>query len=84
MRKYVIAIIAVVALLASTMPVSADTAFNDMSKCVQSWGKGCGGSASTAAATPAMTQPRPKTAVDAIGNVTPTATDNSGKTKLGQ
>ena len=82
MRKYVIAILAVVALVASTMPVSAETAFNDMSKCIQGWGKcGASGTSTTAAA---VTTPRPKSAVDAIGNVTPTCTDNSGKTKLGQ
>jgi len=81
MRKYIIVLIAAVALLASTMPVSAETAFNDMSKCIQSWGKECAkGTTSTAAAT----TPKPKATVDAIGNVIPTGTDNSGKTLLGQ
>lgn len=80
MRKYIIALIAVMALLAGTMPASADTMFNDMSKCIQSWGKECAPGTSTAAAT----QPKPKTSTDAIGNVTPTGTDNSGKILLGQ
>ncbi|GEM_PF-6472953 len=80
MRKYIIVLIAAAAFLVSTMPVSADTAFNDMSKCIQSWGK----EGASAPSTTAATQPKPKTSTDAIGNVIPTGTDNSGKTLLGQ
>lgn len=87
MRKYIIVLIAVVALLASTMPVSAETAFNQMSTCIKSWGKGCGSGTSTTAAAPAAaatTTPKPKWTTDVLGNKVSTGTDNSGKTYLGQ
>ena len=79
MKKYFIALIAVAALIASTMPVSADTAFNDMSKCIKNWGKECKSGTSTAA----KTMPKAKSTTDTLGNKIPTSTDNSGKTKLG-
>ncbi len=52
MKKYFVIVIAAVVFCALAMPACADTVFNDMSKCVKSWGKGCGecGGDKTAAA----------------------------------
>lgn len=85
MKRYFVVLVAVVALLASAMPASAETAFNEMSKCIKTWGKGCSGTGTSAGtSTAAVTRAKPKTSKDAIGNITPTGTDNSGKTLLGQ
>lgn len=84
MKKYFIAIIVVVAFVASTMPVHADTAFNDMSKCIKTWGKGCCGECGGTKA-PAATTGKKGCAcmTDALGNKVPCQTNNSGKTSLG-
>ena len=85
MKRYFIISIAVAALLAGTMPVGAETVFNQSSKCIQNWGKGCGGCSSAKAAAPAPAKNKKccckKT--DALGNTTPCCTSNSGKVKLG-
>jgi len=67
------------------MPVSAETTFNEMSKCVQSWGKGCCADSKGAktAATPAGDKKCCCTETDALGNKVNTRTNNSGKTRLG-
>ena len=86
MKKYFIISIAVAALFAGTMPVGAETGFNEMSKCIQSWGKGCCGSgnAKTAAApAPAADKKCCCKKTDVLGNKVPCCTSNSGKVKLG-
>ena len=80
MKKYFIISIAVAALFAGTMPVGAETPFNDMSKCIQGWGKGCGG---TKTAAPACAKKCCCKKTDALGNKVDTRTNNSGKTRLG-
>ena len=85
MRKYVFISIAVAALFAGTVPVGAETGFNQMSKCIQSWGKGCGeckGSQAQAAAPVKSKRCCVKT-TDTLGNKVDTGTNNSGKTRLG-
>ena len=83
MKKYFIISIAVAALFAGTMPVGAETVFNDMSKCVKSWGKGCEAckGSKDQAATPKKVKPAMTT--DTLGNKIDTGTNNSGKTRLG-
>ena len=83
MKKYFIISIAVTALFAGIVPVSADSVFNDMSKDIQNWGKGCGGCASAKAAVPATTKKCCKMKTDTLGNKVPCCTNNSGKTRLG-
>ena len=83
MKKYFIISIAVVALFAGTMPVGAETCFNEMSKCVQSWGKGCGKCGGQGAAVPAKNKKCCCKKTDVLGNKTPGCTDNCGKTRLG-
>lgn len=78
MKKYVMILMAAAVLVAIAMPVRAETAFNEMSKCVQSWGKGC-----CEACKGGKTAPKAMTATDALGNKVSTVTDNSGKSKLG-
>lgn len=81
MRKYFIAVIVVLALVALSIPASAETVFNECSKCIMKWGKGCPPCGSTQAASAAT--PKASTATDVLGNKIPCATDNSGKTHLG-
>ena len=83
MKRYFIISVAVVALFAGTIPVSADSAFNDMSKCIQSWGKGCGCCGGAKAAAPATTKKCCCKKTDVLGNKVDTGTNNSGKTRLG-
>ena len=86
MKRSIIAIIAVAVFFAFTIPAGAESVFNDMSKCVQSWGKGCSGCGGTQAqakeAAPSKKCCCMKT--DCMGNKVPCGTDNSGKTKLGR
>ena len=83
MKKYFIISIAVAALFAGTMPVGAETVFNESSKCIQSWGKG--GKECKSSKAPAATPKKAKPAMttDTLGNKIPVGTDNSGKTRLG-
>ena len=84
MKKYVVVIIVVLAFLATTMPACADSAFNDMSKCIQGWGKGgtaCGGSQAKAAV-PSKKCCCMKT--DVLGNKVPCCTNNSRKVNPGK
>lgn len=83
MKRYFIISIAAAALLAGTMPVSAETGFNQMSKCIQSWGKGGCECSSAKTAAPAKTKKCCCTKTDTLGNKVPCGTDNSGKTRLG-
>ena len=83
MKKYFIISIAVTALLAGTMPVSAETGFNQMSKCIQNWGKGCGGCKGSKAQAATPKKAKPAMTTDTLGNKVPGGTDNSGKTRLG-
>ena len=85
MKVYFVIAIVAVALVASTMPVSADSTFNDMSKCIQSWGKGCGecGSAKAAAPAPVTGKKCCCKKTDTLGNKVDCCTNNSGKTRLG-
>ncbi|MFA6320314.1 MAG: hypothetical protein WCY36_00460 [Candidatus Omnitrophota bacterium] len=81
MSKYFIVVIAVLALIALSVPASAETVFNEASKCIMDWGKGCKPCSKSAPAQPAATKPACMT--DSLGNKVPCCTDNSGKTKLG-
>ena len=84
MKKYFIVSIAVAALFVGTMPLCAETGFNEMAKCVRSWGKGCGECGSTkAAAAPASSKKCCGMKTDTLGNKVPCGTNNSGKTRLG-
>ncbi|MDD5428384.1 MAG: hypothetical protein PHI58_03995 [Candidatus Omnitrophica bacterium] len=83
MKKYFIVAIAVLALAALSIPASAETVFNEMSKCVKSWGKGCSEPCEPAATSAATPAPKACMKKDVLGNKIPGATDNSGKTKLG-
>ncbi len=82
MKKAFMALMITVAFLAVTMPAGAETIFNEMSKCVQDMGKGCcaskSGETKAAAASPKATK-----TTDVLGNTVSTATDNSGKSRLG-
>ena len=73
MKRCFVAIIAVAGLLVGTMPVSAETAFNEMASCVKSWGKGCEPCKSSGAAATTKKMGCTK-CVDAIGNKVPTGT----------
>ena len=87
MKKYFIISIAVAALFAGTVPVSADSVFNDMSKCVKSWGKGCGecgGAAKEAAAMPDKGKKCCCMKTDVLGNKVPCCTAKSGKVSIGK
>ena len=79
MKKYFVVIIVVLAFLATTMPSFADSAFNDMSKCIQGWGKGCTSCASTQAKEAAPCKKCCCMKTDALGNKVPCCTNNSGK-----
>ncbi len=83
MKKYFIISIAVAALFAGTMPVRAETGFNQMSKCIQNLGKGGGACAAKSEAAPAKAATKAVTTTDTLGNKIPVGTDNSGKTRLG-
>ena len=83
MKKYFIISIAVAALFAGTMPVGAETGFNQMSKCIHNWGKGCGECSSAKTAAPASTKKCCTKTTDTLGNKVDTGTNNSGKTRLG-
>ncbi len=82
MKKGFMALIIAIAFFATAIPAGAETVFNEMSKCIQDMGKGCcaskSGEAKTAAASPKATK-----TTDVLGNTVSTATDNSGKSKLG-
>ena len=85
MKKYFIVIIVVLAFLATTMPVCADSVFNDMSKCIKCWGKECKACAPCAAA-PAKEAAKKACCckkTDVLGNKIDKCTNNSGKTLLG-
>jgi len=84
MKRYLVIFAAAAGLLIGAMPVSADTAFNEMAACVKSWGKcceTCKGGAKTAAK---ACCPKAMTSVDALGNKTSTMTNNSGQIQLGR
>jgi hypothetical protein len=81
--RYFMVLIAVVALLAFAVPASAETCFNEMSKCIQTFGKGCCGGSSAAKTECVKSSPKDVVAVDALGNDVSLVTDNSGKSQLG-
>ena len=83
MKKYFIIGVAIAALFAGTMPAGAETGFNQMSKCIQNWGKGCGGCGSAKVAAPASSKKCCCTKTDILGNKVDIGTNNSGKTRLG-
>ena len=83
MKKYFIISIAVAALFAGTVSVSADSVFNDMSKCVQGWGKGCKECKSSKAQAATPKKAKPAMTTDTLGTKIDTGTNNSGKTRLG-
>jgi hypothetical protein len=78
MKKYFVIGLVVMAFIALTVPVGADTVFNEMSNCIK--GKGCGmcqkkcEGSQTQAPMAGMCK---KT--DVLGNKVPPCTDNSGK-----
>ena len=78
MKRYFIISIAVAALLAGTMPVGAETGFNEMSKCIQGWGKGCGGCGTAKAVVAAPAPAKDKKCcckkTDVLGNKVPCCT----------
>ena len=84
MKRCFVVIIAVAAFFAGAMPVSAETAFNEMSKCIQTWGKGCGEGTKKSEGAKTTAAPKMTTKTDALWNKTPVGTDNSGKTMLGK
>lgn len=81
MKKYFALVLVVAVICAFAIPACAETVFNDMSKCVQSWGKGC--QPCTSKEAPAAA-PKIVKSVDAIGNQVSLVTDNSGKNMLGK
>lgn len=83
MKKYFIVLTVLAAFFAGTMPVGAETIFNEMSKCVQNIGKGCC-APKAAEAKAAATSPKMVKKTDVLGNKVSTETDNSGKVTLGQ
>lgn len=86
MGKYIVLAIVVLAFFIGTVPVKADTVFNDTSKWIQSWGKGCCTAAKEGTATaPAKAMPmKPIYVKDALGNTVPTQTGDTGKALRGK
>ena len=82
MKKYIVALIAVVMLVASALPACAESVFNDMSKCVQNWGKECKPCASKSAVAGTATKAPRMKVTNPLGNTTPLVTDNSGKVEI--
>lgn len=75
MRKGIVLAIAIAFFFALAIPVSADTVFNEASKCIASWGKPCDTSAKAA---PAKDMSASKASVhgvkDVLNNTVPTGT----------
>ena len=84
MVKKVALVIVALAFFVSIVPAWGDTVFNDASKCIAGWGKGCCTpcAKSTPAAAPVVSKPMAKT--DILGNKVPAQTEKGGKVTLGQ
>ena len=83
MKKCFIVLVVVAAFCAMSIPAYAETVFNEMSKCVQNFGKNCPpcGTKSSGAD---VTAPKIVKSVDALGNKVSLVTDNSGMNTLGR